>query len=156
MPVLVPMNEADYAAFVESSVPAYAEDKVASGQWTRDQSLELARKALADLLPDGLRTAGHYLFTVQDDRSEPVGRLWIAVQARGGSRIAYVYDVAIKPEHRRQGHAARALRAAEEQARALGLEGIGLHVFGHNPGAVALYEKLGYRPTDINMFKALA
>lgn len=156
MTVLVPMNEADYAAFVESSVPAYAADKVASGQWAREQSLELAGKALADLLPDGLRTAGHYLFTIQDDRSEPVGRLWIAVQARGGGRVAYVYEVAIKPEHRRRGHAAHALRAAEEQARALGLEGIALHVFGHNPDALALYEKLGYRPTDVSMFKALA
>lgn len=156
MPVLVPMSEADYAAFVESTVPAYAADKVASGQWAQEQSLELARKALTDLLPDGLRTAGHYLFTIQDDHSDPVGRLWIAAQERGGSRIAYVYDVAIKPEHRRQGHAARALRAAEDEARALGLSGIALHVFGHNPGAIALYERLGYRPTNINMFKALA
>jgi ribosomal protein S18 acetylase RimI-like enzyme len=156
VPVLVPMSEADYAAFVESTVPAYAADKVASGQWDQEQSLELARSALAGLLPDGLRTAGHYLFTIQDDRAEPVGRLWIAAQERGGGRVAYVYEVAIKPEHRRQGHAARAMRAAEDEARALGLSGIALHVFGHNPGAIAMYEKLGYRPTNINMFKALA
>ncbi|MDH4114592.1 MAG: GNAT family N-acetyltransferase [Burkholderiaceae bacterium] len=156
MPVLVPMSEADYAAFAESTVPAYAADKVASGQWAQEQALELARKALTDLLPDGLRTAGHYLYTIQDDLSQPVGRLWIAVQARGDGRVAYVYEVAIRPEHRRQGHAARALRAAEHEARTLGLSGIALHVFGHNPGAIAMYEKLGYRMTNINMFKALA
>lgn len=156
MPVLVPMSEADYTAFAESTVLAYAADKVASGQWAQEQSLELAQRALTDLLPDGLRTAGHYLFTIRDDSSEPVGRLWIAAQERGGHGIAYVYDVAIKPEHRRRGHAARALRAAEDEARALGLSGIALHVFGHKPEAIALYEKLGYRPTNISMFKALA
>jgi hypothetical protein len=33
--------------------------------------------------------------------------------------------------------------------------GVGLHVFGHNAGARALYEALGYQPTNINMFKPL-
>jgi predicted GNAT family acetyltransferase len=30
-----------------------------------------------------------------------------------------------------------------------------LHVFGHNTTAQALYAKLGYSPTNINLFKAL-
>ena len=36
---------------------------------------------------------------------------------------------------------------------ALGLSTIGLHVFGHNRGARALYAKLGYGVTGINMMK---
>ena len=36
-----------------------------------------------------------------------------------------------------------------------GLETLALHVFGHNPGARALYEKLGYEITNINMAKHL-
>ena len=58
-------------------------------------------------------------------------------------------------EHRRQGHAERALRALEAEVGRLGLQGIALHVFGHNTGAQALYGKLGYVPTNINMFKAV-
>jgi RimJ/RimL family protein N-acetyltransferase len=38
---------------------------------------------------------------------------------------------------------------------ALGLGRIGLHVFRHNPGAQALYEKLGYEVTGTNMQKRL-
>ena len=46
-------------------------------------------------------------------------------------------------------------QAAEAEVRRLGLYGIGLHVFGHNSGARLLYERLGYRTTNINMFKSL-
>ena len=81
---------------------------------------------------------------------------WLAEQQRAGNLVAYVYDIAIAPAHRRKGHATRAFEALEAETRALGLEGIALHVFGHNRDAQALYEKLGYRPTNIHMFKDIA
>jgi ribosomal protein S18 acetylase RimI-like enzyme len=37
----------------------------------------------------------------------------------------------------------------------LQFSGIALHVFGHNAGARALYEKIGFGVTGITMFKAL-
>ena len=37
----------------------------------------------------------------------------------------------------------------------MGLPGIGLHVFGHNDGARRLYERLGYEPVNIFMYKQL-
>jgi ribosomal protein S18 acetylase RimI-like enzyme len=149
------MSDAQYAGFVAAAVAGYAADKVAAGQWAEDQSLELARKALEELLPQGRQTADNYLFTVLDEQARPVGTLWIGVKEYAGKRNAYVYDVRISPACRRQGHATRALEAAENEARKLGFDGIGLHVFGHNAAARALYERLGYRPTDINMFKPL-
>ena len=59
-------------------------------------------------------------------------------------------------QHQRRGYATEAFAALEGEARSRGLAGIGLHVFGHNPGARALYEKLGYEATNINMFKRVA
>ena len=79
--------------------------------------------------------------------------LWFAVQEQAGRRVAYVYDVGIRPEYQRRGYATAAFTALEGETRARGLAGIGLHVFGHNPGARALYEKLGYEATNIHMFK---
>jgi len=155
LPVLVPMDDAQYRAFEQAAIPAYALDKAAAGQWTEEESLDLARKSFSDLLPKGRQTPGNYLFTILDAESVPVGTLWISAQERAGKRIAYVCDVWIKPEHRRQGHATRALQAAETEARTLGLSGIALHVFGHNITAQALYMQLGYRPTNINMYKSL-
>ena len=155
LPVLVPMSDAEYASFVATTVAAYATDKVSSGQWPSERSFELSRKALEELLPQGRQTADHYLFSVLDDRAHQVGTLWIGVKEQAGKRIAYIYDIRIAPEFQRRGHATRALAAAEDEARKLGLCGVGLHVFGHNGGARALYEALGYRPTNINLFKPL-
>jgi ribosomal protein S18 acetylase RimI-like enzyme len=152
---LVAMTEAEYVEYVAAAIPGYAADKVASGQWSQQESLELSKKSLDELLPQGQATPDNHLFTILDDRSTAVGMLWIASQDRAGRRIAYVYDVSIRPEHRRKGHAVSAFLALENEVRALGLSGIALHVFGHNIGAQALYAKLGYQPTNINMFKAL-
>jgi len=155
MATLVPMTDSEYAAYAAQAVANYAAEKVASGQWTEEESLALSKKSLDELLPLGLRTPDHHLFTIVDDRSAAVGMLWIAEQVRGGQRIAYVYDVGIDPGHRRRGHAAGAFIALERKVRELGLSGIALHVFGHNVAAQTLYAKLGYAPTNISMFKPL-
>jgi ribosomal protein S18 acetylase RimI-like enzyme len=156
MTTLRRMTEDEYAALVEATVPAYAADKVASGQWSAAESLALSRKELDELLPQGLATPENRFFTIVDAQGAPVGTLWIAEQVRGGARIAYVYDVGIQPERQREGHAYRAFVALENEARRLGLTGIGLHVFGHNTGARALYAKLGFEPTNLHLFKPLA
>jgi hypothetical protein len=45
--------------------------------------------------------------------------------------------------------------AMEAEVKAMGLDRISLHVFGHNPGARRLYEKLGYETTNVYMAKQL-
>ena len=156
MIALVPMTDGEFVAFAAEAVPAYAADKVTSVQWTKDEALELSRKAFDKLLPLGLATPDNYFFTIRDSVEQVgVGMLWIAAQDRGGRRIAYVYDVSVKPEHQRKGYATRALLALEDKVHSLGLSGIALHVFGHNTVAHALYVKLGYQPTNISMFKAI-
>lgn len=156
MPTLIPMTEADYLAYVAEAIPSYAAEKVAAGQWTAEESIERSKQSLDELLPQGLATPDHHLFTVHDPQASAVGMLWIAAQLRAGQRIAYVYDVLIKPAHQRKGFASRAFLALEDEVRSLGLSGIALHVFGHNAAAQALYAKLGYVPTNINMFKPIA
>lgn len=153
MTTLIPMSQAAYLAFVEDSVPAYAADNVASGQWPQAHAVERSRKELDSLLPQGRATPDHHLFSIADDTHAVVGMLWFAAMDRAGRRIAYVYNVSIDAGHRRQGHATRAFEALEHEVRRLGLSGIALHVFGHNLCAQALYAKLGYQPTNINLFK---
>ena len=153
MSVLRPMTEPEYAAWLEAAIPAYAADKVASGQWSEEDSLERSRSEYAELLPQGLETPDNQLFTIIDSQATPVGVLWFAVKTRFNARVANVFDVSVWPQHQRKGHAFRAFVALEDEVRGLGLSGIALHVFGHNKGARALYAKLGFQPTNINMFK---
>jgi ribosomal protein S18 acetylase RimI-like enzyme len=156
MSVLRRMTGPEYAIWLAETVPAYAEDKVAAGQWAADDALALSRQEYEELLPQGMATADNHFFSIVDAQSAIVGMLWFAVTTKFNSRVAYVFDVGVKPEHQRQGHAYRAFQEVEGQVQALGLAGIALHVFGHNAGARALYAKLGYGPTNISLYKALS
>jgi len=149
------MNSAEYEAWASNAVTGYAEDKVASGQWSQEESLELSRREHQELLPQGLASAGNHLFKILATSGDSVGDLWFAEAMKFGQPIAYVYNVEIAPEHRRKGYAYQALQALEQEIRGLGLQGVALHVFGHNQAARALYAKLGYEPTNINLFKRL-
>lgn len=155
MPVLRAMTEPEYQVWRAQEVRAYAADKVASGAWTAESAVELSRREHASLLPLGKDTPDNYLYAVVDVNEAPVGVLWFAVKERASIRIAYVYDIEIKPDYRRQGHAQRAFEALEAEVTALGLAGIALHVFGHNVAGRDLYAKLGYEVTGINMYKPL-
>jgi ribosomal protein S18 acetylase RimI-like enzyme len=150
------MTSGEYERWVRAAIASYAEDKVASGQWSPDESLERSAEEHAKLLPRGLSTPGNHLFSVLDGCDQPVGMLWFAVKTKFNAPVAYVYNIEIDPKHRRRGHAYHALLALEDEARRLGLGGVALHVFGHNTTAQALYAKLGYAPTNINLYKPLA
>ena len=156
MSVLRTMSESEYAGWLAQAIPAYAADKVASGQWSSADSLALSTREYDELLPQGLATPDNYLFTVLDAHDVDVGVLWFAVKTKFDARIAYVFDVQIEPEHQRQGHAFRAFVALEDEVRKLGLAGIALHVFGHNKSAQGLYAKLGFQPTNISLYKAVS
>lgn len=150
------MSEAEFLAYVAESIPDYAREKVKSGQWLEATSLGQAQEGFNELLPQGIVTPGHHFHNLTDTISRTsVGILWFAVQERAGEKIAYVYDVFIISKHRRLGYATQAFDGLEAEAKRLGLSGIALHVFGHNAAAKALYEKLGFQPTNINMFKKI-
>ena len=149
------MTADEFTPWREQSIRDYAKEKVASGHWSKETAEEQARVELARLLPDGLASDGNYLYAIEADGGQMIGTLWFAVQARFGLPIAYVYNVEIRPEHRRKGHARRAFAAIEKEVSALGLHGVALHVFGHNTAARALYQNLGYEPTNINLFKLI-
>lgn len=149
------MDESEFVVWKEQVIPAYALDKVASGQWSHEASLELSRKEFEELLPKDHQTPDNHFFKIFDEQFNAVGTLWLAVKTKFSSRIAYVFDVEVFPQHRREGHAFRAFLALEDEVQKLGLSGIALHVFGRNTNAHALYAKLGFEPTNISLFKSM-
>lgn len=153
---LSPMRPEVFAGYLDSSVAGYAQDNIDAGRWPAEGALERSRADFDDSLPQGLATPDNYLFEIQNgEDGSTVGYLWFAVVVKHGLRSAYVYDLEVMAEHRRQGHAKRAFEALEARVAALGLSSIGLHVFGHNPGAQSLYSQLGYTVTGINMIKQI-
>jgi ribosomal protein S18 acetylase RimI-like enzyme len=156
MTQLLPMRPERFGAFVEAEIAGYAHDNVSAGRWPEAGALERSRDEMAALLPQGLATPEHFLYEILAHEGGPtVGSLWVHIERKHGAVSAYVYDIEVTPAHRRQGHAERALRALEGIAKAAGAGGVGLNVFANNPGAQALYRKLGYVTTNFNMRKAL-
>jgi ribosomal protein S18 acetylase RimI-like enzyme len=149
------MQAESFPAFFEAAVAAYADDNVRSGRWPAADATELARTESVKLLADGLATPGQLLFEIADD-TETVGYLWLATLDRGSARTAYVYQIIVRPEHRRRGHARAALQQAAALAAARGHTSIALHVFAFNEAARALYLSLGYRIVSLNLALPLA
>ncbi len=155
MVTLKPMTEAELQSFLEPAIVEYAQDHVAAGRWTEEEAVEQSRKEFYDLLPDGVATPNHYLFTLMNEAQQKVGVLWFAKRENQGHLAAFVYDVRIDEAFRRQGYASEAFREMENKVRALGWNKISLHVFGNNHAAQEMYKKLGYETTNVSMAKTL-
>jgi ribosomal protein S18 acetylase RimI-like enzyme len=152
---LVPMQPSDLEDYLALAVQEYAQDKIAAGNYAPSEGLEKARAEFDALLPNGTETPRQHLFSILNEAGEKVGLIWLAEIQSGARRFAFIYDIRVYEAYQRRGYGKQAMLAVEEEAKALGLDRIALHVFGHNHVARALYEKLGYEITNINMSKNL-
>lgn len=152
---LVPMQPSDLENYLALAVQEYAQDKIAAGNYAPSEGLEKARAEFDALLPNGTETPRQHLFTIMNEVDEKVGIIWLAEIESGARRYAFIYDLRVFEAYQRRGYGKQAMLVVEEEAKALGLDRIALHVFGHNKVARDLYEKLGYEITNLNMSKKI-
>jgi ribosomal protein S18 acetylase RimI-like enzyme len=138
---LHPMSETEFDVWVEGEVEGYAEELAATGM-SAERALERSRTQLAGLIPAGVESPGMEFFMARVD-DEVVGDLWLDTSAV----MAFVYNIEVAQAHRRRGYGGAIMNAAALHSRDAGHPYLGLNVFGHNPNARALYDKLGYRVT---------
>lgn len=149
------MSQPEFDTWLARVIVEYAQEHVVDGRWSEDEAVERSRAEHDELLPQGLATPDHHLWSiVRPGDGQRVGILWLNIRQKPKPH-AFVYNIEIFPAYRRQGFAEAAMRQAEVEARRMGAETIRLHVFGHNTAARPLYEKLGYTPTNIIMAKPL-
>ena len=154
MSKLIPMTQLEYEAFLERLIPDYAADNVRAGYWDESEALEKSRQETERLLPQGLRSENHHLFTLYDG-DQAVGIIWLKANVDRPVKSGFIFDVEIKEEFRGKGYGKQVMLLIEEKARELGLKSIGLHVFGYNTVAKHLYESIGYETSSLNMIKKL-
>ena len=153
---LRPMTDAEFEAFRERSVREYGAEHVRAGQWAAEESEERASAEFLQLLPQGAGTADHYLQVIVDGGSGArLGEVWYCLLRPRAGRLLFLYLIGDDAPFRRRGVASGVLTLLEAEARRLGAGRIGLHVFGDNTPAQALYARMGYAPTNILMAKAL-
>ena len=148
------MTQSEFSDWQDWSIGEYAKDKQQSLGIGAAEAQKLSRESYAALLPEGRATADNHLFVAVRGQ-QVLGWLWFKITRDWGVTSAFVYDLEVRPEHRRQGVASAVMRLLEGEARGLGARKIALHVFGQNIGARDLYAKAGYRITDYSMAKEL-
>lgn len=152
MSILIEMPNIEFNKYLDKSIKTYTEKKVKSGNWKKDDSLSLPQSEYNKLLPDGINTINNYLFSIIAENNNVVGMIWIN---KKDSNSYFIYDICINDKFQGKGYGLMAMTEAENFAKSLGAEKIGLHVFGHNNRSIKLYEKLGYKATKISMSKQL-
>jgi ribosomal protein S18 acetylase RimI-like enzyme len=142
---LDPMTNDEYAGFYQRNVAGYAATNVEHGLWSEEESMAKALKSIEALLPKGLATEDHFLYTVRTTTgSAVVAELWVALRPKLHGRELYIYDIVVKEPFRGQGYGRATMEAAAAKARELGAASVGLQVFGSNEKARALYQSLGF------------
>jgi len=123
---LVPMTEEEFAEYLATAVELYAQAHIQAGDCDASEALELARADYATLLPEGLSSRGQYLYSVLDEASDArVGMIWVALKERGGKKSAFIYDFAIREEHRNKGYGAQTLSKVDRIVGKMGASRIG-------------------------------
>ena len=153
--LLKQMSDDEYKEFMESSIESYAEEKVKAGNWKEDEAIEKSKEEFVQLLPEGNHTIDHLLYSLVDSESNvKVGSLWVHCKVE--EKEAFIYEFAVDEEQQGKGYGTRAIQELERILQGQGIEGLSLHVFGHNKKAIRLYERLGFETTNMNMKKTLS
>jgi ribosomal protein S18 acetylase RimI-like enzyme len=140
------MTADEIAAYFSDAVETFADETMAADpSLTREAALVNAREVHERILPQGVDTPGHdFLVALDAATGRRIGITWLFHQ----ERAAFVYDVEVDAAERGKGYGRALMDAAAERLRGLGMEVLGLNVFGHNHVAHALYDALGYRVVD--------
>ena len=80
------------------------------------------------------------------------GQLVGAVVATHDSRKGWINRLAVDPDHRRRGYAARLVSEAEQVLREQGMHVIATLVENDNPSSLALFHKAGYVEIDSGIY----
>jgi ribosomal protein S18 acetylase RimI-like enzyme len=147
------MTQAQFDEYRLVAVREYAQHFVDSGSLTPEAAAERSEHDYGQLLGAGLATPGEYLY-VAHDGLDPVGLLWLHIPDEPDKLAAvdaFVYDVSVHADKRRQGYGRAIMEQGIAICRARGARALGLNVFGHNEGAEALYEELGFQVTSTQM-----
>jgi ribosomal protein S18 acetylase RimI-like enzyme len=140
---LRPLTDEEYDAFRIRNVPLYAEDVQRSRGLSPAAALQASEETFAHTLAEAAAPDRTWILRVLDDGDVAVGWLWLGPHPTREDGV-FVYDIEIAEAFKGRGLGRATMLAAEELARAAGLNYIQLNVFGWNSRAEALYRSLGY------------
>ncbi len=147
---LRPMSEAEFEIFLEESCSDYARESPHYRHLPYSSARPLVDVEFRTrLLPSGLRTPGHHLFTLLSGET-PIGAIHLG-ESSTDDQASFVWNFKLREAHRGKHLAEPALREAIAYSEKIGRGRIGLNVFSTNAAAIHLYRKIGFVVTQFNM-----
>ena len=145
---------------------ATVDDTPAIAELYREQFREMS-KLIPDFIKEGDQSVEFLEKTISDDVSDilvyendgiVVG--FILLQAKESpdfdfmiqGKYCYIMDVIVTESHRNKGFATALMNSAKDWAKDQNCNLINLDVLVNNPGAIKLYEKLGFIPKAQEMY----
>ena len=148
------MNEAEFDRYLEFLIPDYAKDLSENFLLPLEKALEESENMMKDLFPDKQNSAGQHIYNIYSvEEGQNIGVIWYNIQSE--SNKAYIFHILIHEAFRKKGFASVVLKELEETVKSSGVTSMGLNVFGTNPDAQRLYEKLGYQTASTAMGKRI-
>lgn len=148
------MNEAEFDRYLEFLIPDYAGDLSENFLLPLEKAMEESENLMKGLFPDKQNSVGQYIFNIYSvEEDQNIGVIWYNIQTE--SNKAYIFHILIHEAFRKRGFASVVLKELEETVKSSGVTSIGLNVFGTNPDAQRLYEKLGYQTASTAMRKRI-
>lgn len=116
----------------------------------------LLANARSDFDKYHIRSIGPEMVTLAWSNGKRVGLVWISMDRfNQGEGDAWLLDIYVEPEFRRQGLGRELMRRAEEWAAKHGAMEVWLNVGGGNRTALALYGSQGYEVETMHLCKRL-
>ena len=70
------MTETEFKVYLGHAVKDYADEKVRAGNWPLEGALQRSERDFLTLLPEGVSSKGHHLFSIRDAATgETVGMI---------------------------------------------------------------------------------
>jgi ribosomal protein S18 acetylase RimI-like enzyme len=156
---LRPLRDDEFPEFLAFLRKEYVRSMVEEAGMTTEAAEDKADADHASLFPDRAPQPHHRISLIEEATTGArAGHLfWGERQPPGSLRSrAYLYELYVEEPFRRRGVGRRVLELLEDEARAEGLPGIDLNVWGGNAGARALYRAAGFDEKAVFMSKELA
>lgn len=148
------MTEKEFDSYLAYLIPDYAKDVSENLMIPFEKAEKDAEKLMSDLFPNKQNSAGqhvYHIYSLEFDKN--VGVIWYNIQTE--SNKAFIYHILIHEAFRKKGFASLVLQELETILKESGVTSMGLNVFGTNPNAQRLYEKLGYKIASTAMGKRI-
>jgi ribosomal protein S18 acetylase RimI-like enzyme len=96
---------------------------------------------------------GHTLLIARDAEGAIVGTLTLVILLTPNDTFGFVEDVVVDASARRQGIGEALTRESLRLAAEQGTPRVELHSGNHRPDAIRLYQRIGFKKVDTNVFR---